>query len=181
MMDWCILRMAGPRTLAVAQSLARAGYDVWTPVELQKRRLPRSRVKVEREVVLMPTYAFARAEHLRDLLAETMKPVSSHPAFTLFRHGDRFPLIADQALDPLRLAERKSAPLAKVQPFSQGEQVKLAERGFEGLSGIVETTKGQFTMVCFPGFAVPIKVATMHLLPAEMPEEKSETKAVQSA
>jgi transcription antitermination factor NusG len=164
-MDWCILRMAGSRTLALAQSLAKAGYDVWTPVETQERRLPRSKAKVTREVVLMPTYVFARARQLRDLLAETMAPVSDHPAFTVFRHGDRFPLISDRSLDPLRVAERKGTPLEKVRQFDQGERVKLTERGFEGLSGIVETTKGQYTMVCFPGFVIPIKVATMHLLP----------------
>lgn len=163
--EWCILRMAGPRTLAVARSLAKAGYDVWTPVETRQKRLPRSKAKVECEVVLMPTYAFAQAAGLRDLLAESMNPVSDHPAFTVFRHGDRFPLIADRSLDPLRVAERRGTPLEKVRQFDAGERVKLTERGFEGLSGIVETSKGQFTMVCFPGFNIPIKVATMHLLP----------------
>lgn len=176
--QWCILRMAAARTLSVAKSLARDGFDVWTPVEVRQQRRARSRERVEKEIALMPTYVFAPAERLRDLVSLSVLQFSPYPDFTVFRYQDRFPVIADETLRPLRIAERKGTPLEKVRKFTQGERVKLLERGFEGLSGIVETDDGKFALVCFPGFNIPIKVASMHLL---TDEPQSETKVVQAA
>lgn len=38
--DWCILRMAPPRTLAVVRSLGRVGIEAWTPTESRLGRRP---------------------------------------------------------------------------------------------------------------------------------------------
>ncbi len=176
--QWCILRMAAGRTLSVAKSLTREGFEVWTPIEVRQHRRARSRERVEKEIALMPTYVFAPAERLRDLVSISMLQFSPHPDFTVFRYQDRFPVIADEALRPLRIAERKGTPLDKVKRFTQGERVKLMERGFEGLAGIVEIDNGKFSMVCFPGFSIPIKVASMHLL---SDDPQVETKVVQAA
>jgi hypothetical protein len=165
---WFILRMAGPRTLAVADSLKDAGFDAWTPIGSSSRRKSRKPGVEAKGVPVMPTYVFARDHHLHELLAEASRPVSAHPAFSVFRWDGRIPLIADRSLDYLRRGEarylRRVREGQPVKRFAEGERVQLSDGGFAGMSGIVETSKGKFTLVCFPGFAMPIKVATMLLL-----------------
>ena len=58
--QWCILRMAGPRTLTVTASLVDAGFDVWTPTKAISKRRPRSNERREIIVPVLPSYAFAR-------------------------------------------------------------------------------------------------------------------------
>ena len=165
---WLILRMSGPRTLAVADSLKDAGFDAWTPVGSSSKRKSRKPGVEAKPVPVMPTYVFARDHHLHDLLAEASRPVSSHPAFSVFRWDGRIPLIADRSLDYLRRGEarylRRVREGQPVKQFAAGESVQLSEGGFAGLSGMVETSKGKYTLVCFPGFNTPIKVATLLLV-----------------
>lgn len=165
---WCILRMAGPRTLAVADSLKDAGFDAWTPIGASSKRKSRKPGVEVKGVPVMPTYVFARDHHLHELLAEAASPVSAHPAFSVFRWDGRIPLIADRSLDYLRRGEarylRRVREGQPVRQFAEGDRVQLTEGGFAGMSGMVETTKGKFTLVCFPGFSTPIKVATLLLL-----------------
>lgn len=163
--DWCILRTGGGSTLPLARSLERGGFHAWTPVEFQTRRVGRNRERVEREVCVMPTYVFAKAYHLPDLVALSMAQFSPHPDFSVFRYFDRFPLIADDSLSHLRAIERRTAPKPAAPVFSQGERVRLTEGGFAGMSGVVETSKGEYTLVCFPNFQIPIKIASFLLLP----------------
>lgn len=161
---WCILRTSGAATLRLADSLARAQYEAWAPREQLPKRKGRERVRRTTELAIMPTYVFARAVHLVDLLELSQSPASPHPDFAVFRHLGRFPLIADETLGPLRVAERRKLPFDQVAKFTQGELVKVFEGGFAGLSGVVELTRGQFTMVAFPGFPMPIKIKTLLLL-----------------
>ncbi len=165
---WCILRMAPSRTMKVAESLARAGFEVWTPVENQVRRLPRSKVRQARQVMVMPTYLFARAHQIVDLLALSKAPGSPHPDFSVFRHHDRFPLIADESLNHLRMIEKRTAPKQRASIFTAGDEVKLTEGSFAGMNGVVETSKGQYSLVTFSGWAVPIKIASLLLLPVHV-------------
>lgn len=165
---WFILRMSGSRTLAVADSLKGAGFDAWTPIGSSSKRKPRKPGMEAKPVPVMPTYVFARDHHLHDLLAEASRPASAHPAFSVFRWDGRIPLIADRSLDYLRRGEarylRRVREGQPVKHFTDGTRVQINEGGFAGMSGMVETTKGKFTLVCFPGFSTPIKVATMLLL-----------------
>lgn len=163
--DWCILRCKGANTLRLAASLHAEGFEVWTPAEEIGKRERQRRGKRRDTVPVMPTYVFARARHLPELIAESAAFASPHPDFGVFHYYGQIPLIADETLDPLRVAERRGTPLEKVARFTQGERVRCAEAGFQGLSGVVETTKGQFTLVCFPGFSLPIKVRSLLLLP----------------
>lgn len=167
--DWIVLRTAGSKTLKLADSLHAAGYDVWTPRETLNKRVPRRRARRSDVIPVMPSYVFARARHLLDLICESETPASQHPDFSVFQHNLRYPLIAEEALAPLRSFERKRIPVQQMPRFSRGEMVKLTEGGFAGLTGVVELTKGQFTMVTFPGFPMPIKISSLLLL-AETPQ-----------
>lgn len=161
---WCILRTRGSSTLRLARSLDLAGYEVWTPTEIQDRRKRHSSAKSEIIVAVMPTYVFASAERLADLLMEADSDAMGHPAFSVFKHHDRIPLIDDRQLNGLRAIERKAA--AKHQPvrFETEEAVRTPEGPFQGLTGqVVETTRGEFTLVAFPGFNIPVKFASWKL------------------
>lgn len=173
---WIILRTSGPRTLSVRDSLGDAGFEVWTPVGLPDRVRHRSKRLAEKKtppkpVPVMPTYVFAQAVHLHDLLAEASRPVSQHPPFSVFRWDGRIPLIDDRSLEYLRRGEqrymRRMREEQKVKPFAVGSEVTLTEGVGAGLSGIVEQSKGKFTLVCFPGYNTPLKIATMLLVGAE--------------
>lgn len=161
--DWCILRCSGAKTLKLAASLGASGFDVWTPVETLRKREGKSRSRRADILPVMPSYVFARAAHLVDLIEESALPYSEHPEFSVFHYHARIPLIADEALDPLRVAERRRQPFGKVARFTRGEMVRLMEGGFAGLTGVVELTRGQYTLVTFPGFPMPIKISTLLL------------------
>lgn len=151
---WCVVRTSGGRTIAVARSLSDAGIEAWTPVDVIKQRVPRSRKTFQREIPIMPTFAFVRAEHLLDLLAICAAPMSEHPPFSLFRHGGRFPLVADADMARLRDAEeRKRRARMKTikREFAPGAAVRVPEGPFAGMSGVVEEGDGRFALVAFGG------------------------------
>ncbi len=91
---WCILRTAGSRTLPLARSLAEAGVNAWTPTAIADRRRGRSRVRVEAEAAILPTFVFAPANLVDALLDLESAPTSPHPSFSLFRHNGRVALVA---------------------------------------------------------------------------------------
>jgi transcription antitermination factor NusG len=162
--DWCILRCRGQDTLKLAASLGQLGYDVWTPVETLNKRIGPMRRKRSDTMPIMPSYIFAQMRHLIDLLGMSQVETNPNAGFSVFRHNGRFPLIAEEDLAPLRAFERKRIPIDQMPRFTKGEMVKLTEGGFAGLSGVVELTRGQYTLVTFPGFPMPIKISSLLLL-----------------
>jgi len=111
---WCILRCAGARTLKVAASLQAAGFEVWTPVAMQPRRPFRGVVPAgERAVPILPTFAFARASRLVDLLAAASDPTRTDLPFSVFHQGERVPLIGERQMAALRQAEADAAEEAR--------------------------------------------------------------------
>lgn len=183
--SWCILRMASADTLRVFKSLSDAGLGVWTPIERKIGRMPRTRTQFDKEAPLMPSYVFGRVEHISELLRLAMIPNRQHPRFSVFRYRDGIPLIADDELECLREAEghkrrvfekwrRRGTKGPKLNP---GDVVRMTEGAFAGLSGIVEDTQGQFTLVSIDGFHKPIKVASL-LLAGSVAQE---TKAARAA
>ena len=159
---WCILRTAGPRTLPLAASLATTGLDVWTPVRMERRagRGKQRKVEVERTLSITPTFVFARAEHVAELMRIRALPVSPHPAFSIFHYRDRIPLVADASLAPLHAEEdrHRLAHLKKTRrKVDAGSAVRLAEGPFAGMTGIVEGSSGKEALVNFGGgFVVSI-------------------------
>lgn len=182
MADWCILRCAASRTLALAESLTEAGFEVWTPVEVVRKRARRTAEREDVRVPIMPSFLFARAGSLDELAALSRSPTlnylqwdrerrrmvtKGHSAFSVFRQHGRYPLVRDHMLAPLRIVEKRSRPRAAIRSFKPGECVRMIEGGFAGLTGTVEATQGQYTLVSFPGFPIAVKFATWLLLDGE--------------
>jgi hypothetical protein len=163
-MAWCILRTGGSRTIPLADSLGKSGFDVWTPREIIRKRLPRRKAKDEYTIPIMATFVFANAKHLAELTSLSHSWRNPHPDFSVQRYNDRYPIIADDELRPLRMAERKATPLEHVKTFDPGERIRLTEGSFAGLTGVVQTSDGRHTMICFPNFSIPIKISTLLLL-----------------
>lgn len=160
--DWCILRMAAPRTITVVQSLTRAGFDVWTPTDWVPCRMTKARKRRKRPEPLLSTFAFARADHLPDLIAIMASPVAQHPDFSILRHGDGFALIEDQELEALRTFEKDTQRATdRSQPapvFKIGDRVALPNRdAFASMNGVVEAVEGKFYVLVFPGSTLRIK------------------------
>ena len=150
---WIILRTNGRRTLTLAQSLNDAGIEAWTPREIRKRRLPRGRKGFkETEEPIVPSFVFARAAHLPDLLRAIALPTSPHPQFSIFQHAGRAPVVADAGLQYLQSAESE-ARLARLKSSKHqieiGARVCPTEGAFAGLDGIVEHVSGRSAQVCF--------------------------------
>lgn len=172
--SWCILRCSSTDTLRVAKSLSDAGLGVWTPVEKRIGRTGASRARAEKQSALMPSYVFGRVEHVNELLRLALIPHRDHPRFSVFRYNGGIPLIADDQLDALRSEEDRKTRLfdrwkrrgMKGPKLAPGSEVRLPDGPFAGISGIVESTEGQFTLVDIAVFGKPvtIKVASCLLL-----------------
>lgn len=171
--SWCILRMASADTLRVTQSLKAAGFDVWTPTEWRVGRMPRTRARFDKPCAIMPSYSFARVEHIDELLRIAMLPGRRHPNFTVFHYRGGVPVIAESQLSALRVEEhdrreafeRSRWKGIKLERLAPGSEVQMPAGPFEGLSGIVEDTHGQYTLVNVDVFGKTtlIKVASLLL------------------
>lgn len=179
--DWCILRTSGSRTIPLARSLAAAGFDVWTPIEHAEKRRPRSKVTIEYDAAIMPTFVFARARHLPDLAGVIAAPASPHPPFSLFRYYGAIVTLADGEISALREAEEQAAQREAARQrkklkgerrhFNTGQMVNLSEGAFAGISGVVEEGDGKFAMVAFGGHA-RWKIAAFLLSPDSVIEQQ---------
>ncbi|UAK23655.1 transcription termination/antitermination protein NusG [Sphingomonas nostoxanthinifaciens] len=163
---WCILRTSAARTLPLAESLAAAGFEVWTPRETQRRRIHRAR-KAEEDctVAIAPSFVFAKAESVPDLVTIIAAPFSQHPRFSLFRYAGRVPLIAAADLNELRRAEERAAHKQKRSQryiYPRGAHVRVEHQAFGGLIGIVQDCDGKHARVALTLFGKPfeMKIAT---------------------
>jgi hypothetical protein len=179
-MQWCILRTAPSRTLLLAAALEGAGFRAWTPQETIIRARPRSKVKRQIALPMMPMIVFADYEQLPRLLAlsrmaipkcdvwsEELQCGVSHaiPSFSVFRHLDMYPRIADRSLDAVRLAEQRGLPRTAARILKPGEAVRYADAGFEGMVGTVQRIKGRYAIVEFPGCNYLANIPSNALLP----------------
>ena len=161
---WCILRTKGSNTLRLASALMWEGIPAWTPTEVQLRKKHGDRPASEVMVCVMPTYVFASADCLIDLFRLASAPISPAPAFSVLRHNERIPMVADRDLTALRVIERKAAAKREPVVFAKSEQVRTQDPAWQGLTGeVIEDTKGNFTMVAFPGFKIPVEFASWKL------------------
>lgn len=172
---WFILRMASSDTLSLARALTRAGFDVWTPIERKRGKMPRTRTTYDKEFALMPSYLFVNIHHLAEIQHMAMLPPRNIPRFVLFQCQGGVPLIGDDQLDALRAEEKRLQGIYERQcrkgkkgpKFNAGTLVRIEEGGFAGLDGVVTEQQGQFTLVNFTGFNAPIKVQSILLIQSE--------------
>lgn len=163
MSDWIILRCKGSSTLRLARSLPLAGFDAWTPIEVQVKRDRRTGQRTEAMTAVMPSYVFAKAADLIDLVALSESPGGFTGDFSVFRFDGRFPVIEDHELTRLRLIERRAA--AKAQPviFSKGTHLRVPDGPYQGLTGQVTDSNNKITTLDFGGFTIPVKFETWTL------------------
>ncbi len=176
---WCILRTASRSTLTLATSLAGAGIEVWTPVEKRARRTLRGkRARAAHDVAIAPRFVFARADRLFDLARIAADPVSPHPAFAIFHHAGRVPLIADREIAGLRREEDRAhhawekaeRDSTKPPAFTVGAAVQIEQSAFAGLTGTVEEQRGRSVLVNLVAFGreMALEVDAWHILPVEL-------------
>jgi hypothetical protein len=174
--DWIILRCAGRSTLILASSLAEDGMDAWTPTQTQQIRAPRLTIPRSIKLPLLPSFVFAKARHLGDLLelanmvekprrgpngGRLSRP--AHREFSVFHHLDKIPMIADRDLDPLRAKEREIVPRKDRPHFDRGTMVRVNSGAFQGLKGKVERCKSGYALVIFTDWKRPAKIPTFLL------------------
>lgn len=164
MKTWCILRCSSQNTLPLVRSLTRAGVEVWTPIEQVTKRVPRANIKRVIDRALLPSYLFASAQDMPNVLAIMNSPSKDHRDFRLFKHNGGVPLIADSTLDALRLIARRSVAKASPPKLTPGDKVKLTEGGFAGLTATIEKPGKEYSSVTLPGLAFSLRVANYHLL-----------------
>lgn len=178
--DWVVLRCAGASTLRLSDSLAEAGFEVWTPREELRRQI---KGKVEWRIEpMLPSFVFARAEKLADLLHLARYPAQTflvwdpvqrrmvsrgHPFFRVFHIGEEIPLVPDREFVPLRVIEsrRGRKPRGKPRQWQLGDRVRLTSGACEGLRGTITGLKGKVAIVAFPGFKQDAILSVFALLP----------------
>ena len=184
--SWIILRTAAPRTLRLADSLAQAGFGVWTPRQTISRRIPRSKDKQRREVEtpIIPTVVFADAEHKDVLRALAAQPLHPHPPFSLMTYRGGVPEIKDGEVHGLRIEERRMQTAAddrarRTRRNARGKAVAIGATigvptpAFQGISGIVEESDGRFTLALVGNMR--LKIATFLLDDDRLKEPSSQT------
>lgn len=165
MTDWAILRTSGRHTLPLAESLNHGGFEAWTPAVQIRKRSAKAKDRIEIPAPLLPTYVFAKAGNLGELIDLANAERKAHPDFSVFRYFDRIPLIADPDLDALRHSEARRVKRTKERrEFNPGDEVCVTDGPWVGLSGIVEHPQGRYAMVLFGRMSV--RVATFLLLPS---------------
>ena len=194
---WCILRMSGPRTLAVVGSLLAVGLDAWTPSSMTRRRRPRSDKYRDVEAAILPTFAFARYEQLGELLALSHAPGSDQPPYTVLHYRDGFPMVTDRDLEPLReyeaqlrqewtahldalaRAAKRKGKKSAARAYIMGQRVRVEKDAFAGLVGeIVEIRKSGDLVLEFSGFLRGTVVGSCDVRPIQLSASLSEqTKA----
>lgn len=158
--SWIILRTRGRSTLSLAETLSEDGYESWTPVETRTIRIPRANVRRTVRLPIMPSYVFARSEHLIDLIqlaAMEFKPrrqanKPAHSDFSVMRYHDNIPIIADGHLQSLRKIEARRTPRQRAErTFATGITVRIKVEGgsFAGMKGRVERSDHDTSLVCF--------------------------------
>jgi transcription antitermination factor NusG len=179
---WCVLRTQGRHTLRLAASLGDDGFEVWTPIETKRIRIPRANVRRDVRLPLMPSYVFARANHLIDLIQMAnmpFKPRRSHgqPAhvdFSVMHYHDTIPMIADGQLQALRQLEAKRTPRKKAaRTFSAGVHVSVKIEGgsFAGMKGRVQRSDHGHTLVLFDN-RMEVKIPTSLLSEDDVSSEE---------
>lgn len=164
---WCILRCQGRSTMSLAESLAKDGFEVWTPVETVTLRARRSHPQEIVSEALLPSYVFARSFQIPRLLELLHRPslqyrvwdpelrrmvVRGHPHFSLMRgFNTPFAMVEDAQLRPLRTIADRRRPKASVDELENGDRIRMTEGCYAGLAGVIVDCEGIFPKVQLDG------------------------------
>lgn len=191
MSDWIILhRVARGRTLALAETLAEAGFEVWTPVEERERLAGPKRELVEQKLPVMPGYLFAHGRHISELLGLSRSPTLNfqvwdheqrcmvtrgHPTFRVMYVNGLHARASDNSLRPLRALEARLAEVAQqrreralvkgpIPQFEAGQAVVVDGGGFEGLTlTVAEANKGKLVRLVHPAWMWAVEISAWKL------------------
>lgn len=149
-MDWLILRVASRHTMSLAKSLSQDGYDVWTPIQVQRVRVPRVNARRIVTEPLLKGFVFARCAHKADLARMSHVP-GRYASFTVVQEFGEIAEIRDHELDGLRWIEGRVNVTAKKtdRTIPEGVKVKVGSGLFGGMTGVVRRSKRGLTLVCF--------------------------------
>jgi transcription antitermination factor NusG len=156
--------------MRLAESLARDGFEVWTPIETRNVRIPKANIRREVRQAIMPSYVFARVKHLVDLLELAAMPVkprrgagrleAAHASFSVMHCRDRIPVVADRHLSELRRIEAKRTPIKRASYcFPKDAVTRVREGAFTGLVGVVVRSTPAKTVLRFTG-GFPVEIPT---------------------
>lgn len=162
--SWCIVRTSGKHTLALVNSLREAGIAAWSPEQIVDKRRPRSRLISKHLAPMLPSFVFADAACIDQIVALDMQPFSR---ISLFRHIGKVPVVSDRALDALRAMERRPLPRLKHRTWRHGQSVRVPDGAFAGIDGRVEKSNERYTLVMFGG-VMKVKIDTFLLIESEV-------------
>jgi predicted RNA-binding protein associated with RNAse of E/G family len=149
--QWCILRTAARNTLGLAESLAAQNFEVWTPIETRRVRVPRMNARRIVKDALLKGFVFASHDQRYDLM-EIAEERGRHARFSFIREAnDEIARILDSELDGLRWIEaRVNVSAKKIQhTIPEGVTVRVSTGLFSGMTGVVRRSKRGLTLVCF--------------------------------
>lgn len=134
MTRWFILRTSGGQTLPLMRSLREAGFDVWTPAKVLRRTVRAKTMTgtrtIEVDAPILPTFLFAREEHLIALMGEASDPGSPHPAFSIFHRAGQAPIIGGSQIAGLQAEEAsKQAEIAAIrdaETYQEAQRIRMA-------------------------------------------------------
>jgi hypothetical protein len=111
---WCILRTNGPKTLALAEALDRAGFEAWTPRRMIRRPAPGQRRRlvlgqrrrmIEVAAAILSSFVFVREGAEDDLIRFARSPNNVHLPFTVMQRCGHAALVSEASVAGLREAE----------------------------------------------------------------------------
>jgi len=172
------LRTSGRHTLRLAETLAKDGFGAWSPAETRQVRVPRKNARRELRVPILPSFVFAPASHLIDLLELAELPVKprrgagllepAHVSFSVMHLNDRIPVVSDRDLANLRRLEERRAPKRRAAySFPRNAQARVNDGLFGGLTGVVVRSTPAKTWIQFGG-GFPVELPTLLLDKAEL-------------
>jgi hypothetical protein len=169
-MNWIILRTGSRNTLKLVKDLVKDGYVAWTPARTFRKRAPRNLGTYEITAPMLPSFAFARADHIHALLELSDSPRKPCPDFSVFHYLNGIPIVGDAELNSLRRLEENDRKRLEAQRridrkrevlFNPGDLIKVTVGAFSGMSGTVTNDDGRFALICFGDMNVKISTSLL--------------------
>ncbi len=156
--SWLALRCNTGKTGPLAAKLAEAETQAWTPVQMSRRRKPRSSVRQDVPVPLLPTFVFLPLRQLE--VAVMLRERCRVPAFSPMRFMGKLALFREIQLQPLRLIAHREegCPVPALRFPKAGARVRLSFGGFEGLLGTVTGRTKHESLVELDSGGMPLKI-----------------------